>query len=574
MRASQLAVYETYENIYGQRSSLDELVAEIEVFNQKSVLWVCAVIITGMQLWNRINSQPLDVFETLVKLYFDRTMHGRLLAGYWATSPRRVLFHRRQVLLIAKLAIKHCSEIGMDARVHAGRVGVILLKANDQFSYGLLDEFAKNGGLVGGRDELSRIIAEMLAVGESVSPSIPFMITRSHLMMTRFAAELRNHPDWIDVVGEYERFAGLSLGEYEAMIVGTHARFGPELSRSLYREPGRLPLKEENFATTAIDPPKVSAFIDLFTSSPPLMAEELKASDNGPNDFTIFRKYPLVTQFYNLHLTTAWCGFLMMDNNFFLEKVVTGPYWYANGRHGQKLHRFWGAVFEEYVNELMRRACRNTKAEYIPDPRRANQPNHQICDGIVVDGDCLVLIECKGNVFRADTKYSGNYKALAAEIEKKLVTPRGVAQLAKAVRDLFGPSGHSIFPQVDLKKIKRVYPYLVTLDSIGATIGMPMFLNTFLDEELDRNAYPTVEIRPLFCINIETLEESTKFFQNSTLPAILEEWFASNPSLFTPLSAVDLNRFDGQENEWLRSEWTAIYRNIARVLFPNEARMI
>jgi hypothetical protein len=49
-------------------------------------------------------------------------------------------------------------------------------------------------------------------------------------------------------------------------------------------------------------------------------------------------------------------------------------------------------------------------------------------------------------------------------------------QLAEAAKTLFGPNGSRLFPQIDLKNIKRVYLYIVTLDSIGGTIGMSVRL--------------------------------------------------------------------------------------------------
>jgi len=157
--ASQLAVYETFEDLFGRKSTLDELIADIRPFTQKSLLWVCAVIVMGMQLWNRVDLQPEGVFRTLLELYFDPPLHPRLIAGHLSSSPRRVLFHRRQVLLVAKIAIMHCSDSGIDARVHADCIGSILLKANDQFDYGLLAELAKTGGPISDRDQFSKIIA-------------------------------------------------------------------------------------------------------------------------------------------------------------------------------------------------------------------------------------------------------------------------------------------------------------------------------------------------------------------------------------------------------------------------------
>ena len=70
----------------------------------------------------------------------------------------------------------------------------------------------------------------------------------------------------------------------------------------------------------------------------------------------------------------------------------------------------------------------------------------------------------------------------------------------------------------------HVYLYLITLDSIGGAIGLAPFLETFLTERLDRKTYPSVEIRPLFCSDIETLERVTGFWGQSSLPQTLEHW--------------------------------------------------
>jgi len=574
--AMQMAVYETFEDIYGRKSTLDELIAGVSQFTQKSMLWVCATIVAGMQLWNRVDEQPGGVFSTLVELYFDAPLRGRLLAGYWSGNPRRVLFHRRQLLLIAKLAIKHCSGSGVDARQNANLIGDILLKANDQLDFGLLRELAVRGSLPATRDEYSKLVAELVVSGEDGSPQIAQMITRSHLMLRRFANELCSHPDWIDIVGEYETSTGITLEENEAMIFGAHARHGQDLSRMLYSTPGALPLKEVNFAPTSIPPAKVSAFLDSLSSGPFKMAQELTFKDNGPNDLSIFRKYPLVLQFYNLHLKSAWCGFLMMDNIFFLDKVLTGPYWHANAKYGQRVHRFWGAVFERYVNELMDKATMGTVNQYIADPRPSNNPNEQLCDGVLTSGNSLVLMEYKGNVFTATAKYGGDQAVMTAEIQKKFVrvqesgTKKGVEQLAAAVKSLFSPDGARLYPQIDLKSIKHVYLSLVSLDSIGGTIGMSALLNTFLDELLDRSQFPSVEIHPLFCSEIEALEEITGLFKILPLPKILDRWQSAGGRMLLPLQAVDLARIEWGENEWLLAEWNLIYENMVRILFPNQ----
>ena len=106
---TELAVYESFEEVSLRKSTLDELIADLRVFSEQSVLWVCAAIVTGMQLWNRPNLQPFDIYQRFLSLFFDGALRARFIAGYWSTDPRRFLFHRRQILLISKLAILHCS---------------------------------------------------------------------------------------------------------------------------------------------------------------------------------------------------------------------------------------------------------------------------------------------------------------------------------------------------------------------------------------------------------------------------------------------------------------------------------
>jgi hypothetical protein len=571
--ATELAVYETFEEVYGRRSTLDELTADISQFSQQSVLWVCAAIVTGMELWNKPDLQPFDIYVRFLSLFFDNALRARFIAGYSSTEPKRFLFHRRQVLLIAKLAILHCPGHGIDARFRAERFGPVLLKANDQLHYGLLP--TTPGMRIADREDYAKIITEMVAVGEHASPHIAHMITRSHLMLTRFLGELRDDPDFIDVRGEYQSTTGLIIEEFEALIFGAHARFR-EVARKLIKEPGALPLRDANFSATAVSRGKVRTFLDSLASEPTSMAQELSKKDNGPNDFTIFRRFPLVMQYYNMHLRTASCGFLMMDNLFFLEKIQTAPYWNASGKFGEKLRKFWGSVFERYVNELMTRACSGSRSMFVPDPRPDGDPGIQICDGIVVAGDSIVIMEYKSNMFRADTKYSGNHIDLANELEKKLVhdkeadKKKGVWQLADAVNLLFGPKTQISVRGIDLHSIKHVYLYLVTLDSVGDTIGISPFLNTFLEEKLERTMFPKIEIRPLFCTDIESLETLTGFFSAATLPQILEYWFRINPSLTMPVSAIDLEKFVWQENPWLYTEWRGIYKGMVKVLFPNK----
>lgn len=44
----------------------------------------------------------------------------------------------------------------------------------------------------------------------------------------------------------------------------------------------------------------------------------------------------------------------------------------------------------------------------------------------------------------------------------------------------------------------------------------------------------------------------------------------TNPSLTTPLLAIDLDSLPWRENDWLRSEWKAIFKTMVTILFPDK----
>lgn len=540
---TELAVYETFEDIFGQKSTLDELIADLKRFDRQSLLWICAETVTGLQLWNRPDLQDEQNYLRYLQEFFDPALHARLLAGYTSTLPRKRVFHRRQILLIAKLAVKHCST-GQDARTSRRELGEIFLKANDRFDYGLLRPGAPQAGSK--REEYCNIVTEMLAVNEGASPAIAPMITRSHLMCRHYVQELSGASDFVDVSSEFEREAGLTVLELEAMLFGTHARFGPDLASRVIDSPDWLPLTAAHFPPT-VARDKVDAFLCFLGGSHADFVNELNRSDNGANDVTVFRKYPMIDSTDASPSENQPRSLLLLDNLFALEKIQTGPYWAANTRYGDRLRTFWGKVFECYTNDLLANACAGTVSRFIPDPSPAGQPDIQICDGLVVTQDAVVLMEYKSSMFRADTKYSGVPSVLLKEIETKLVrnsvkgTKKGVLQLASAIDTIFGRGRPSdVLPDIDWTKVKTVHLCLLTLDSIGGTIGISALLNTYLEENLDRTKFPSIQIRPLYCFDVAALERISGHLRDESLPSILDRWSLDYPEMLAPLSMVRL----------------------------------
>jgi hypothetical protein len=59
--------------------------------------------------------------------------------------------------------------------------------------------------------------------------------------------------------------------------------------------------------------------------------------------------------------------------------------------------------------------------DFIPDPHVIYKPSEQLCDGLLIEGYALIVMEYKASMFTTRAKYSGDHLRLRDEIAKKLV---------------------------------------------------------------------------------------------------------------------------------------------------------
>ena len=262
--------------------------------------------------------------------------------------------YRRQILLIAKLGILHCGPGGIDLRRSSERFGSILLKVNDQFHHGLLPGPAEN---ISDKERFARAIAELLAVTEYGKPNIGHQLARNQLLLTRYVRELESDSDYVDVAQEYENSVGILVEENTAILFGLHARSGRTLVETIKTNPWALPFGLQTFSHASVSLSKISSFLATIATTPAMMKRDLLCRDYGANDFTIFRKFPAVEQWYNPHLKSFWIGRLLLDHHMLIEKQLSGPYWYSFGNTGNDL-LVSGASFRKIrrrpVSELLR----------------------------------------------------------------------------------------------------------------------------------------------------------------------------------------------------------------------------
>ena len=104
-------------------------------FPAHSALVACSVTGIILQLWKG-NDWAKERYASAIDDIFDPLRADWYKLAFKA-GEHELVFHRRQLLLLMKLAVEHCPEHGIDLmRVSRGVFGTILLMANDRFHLG------------------------------------------------------------------------------------------------------------------------------------------------------------------------------------------------------------------------------------------------------------------------------------------------------------------------------------------------------------------------------------------------------------------------------------------------------
>jgi len=557
------ATYSTFQQMHGRKSSQQELVGRLRPCSRDSVISLCSFVGIVLKLWD---ADPFDLahYDHLISCAFDwlRGDWYRLAARF---SEPEFVFHRRQLLLITKLAILHCDEMGIDAwKLPPGYFGTILLMANDHFHYEV-----PAGAAAEELNKVKRLFAKLIPVAEGTGSRAEYKLVRSRLML-KHASQLRDHPRFIDIKSEFRTAKGISVDDYEALCFGLFAKCATLSLEDLQRGASAFTFSEKSFHSTAVDTQSVSLFLEDIAAAPSQLSARIRAKDHGANDFTELRRRPLIS-------TSG--GYLPADILFAVEKFESGPYWAINDiskKMGDRLRIFWGAVFEAYMNDLFRDCLDQSGALFVTDPRRIDDPSRQICDALILQEDSLVLLEYKANMFRAETKYSGNFNGIVEEIEKKLVRDRegpkkkkrGVEQLADAVAQLFGDRNEVVVAGLDLRAVTRVYPLLVTLDAIGGCLLISRLLNRYFSGFIDGREFSGTRVMPLLCTDVQSIEEISGCFRSMGLARFIDHWLSKDPNFMATLTAFTVPGLVGHRNERVAREWRKLSSEISARLFP------
>jgi hypothetical protein len=479
-------VYLTFEDLRGRKSTLDEFRLLLRKFHREAVVHYVSLI-------NNLLFGPgptsKELHDGIVRRFMPPEITAIALKPRPAGEPLLFVYNQQQLLFIAKEALFECTEQGRRPPPQDREFGILFLMANDQLVTTLPAPSAQN-------QELLYQIASFLPVFELAgSHRWQYSILRPFLLLTLWRAMREARQTDFDPDELFLKATEIPVDLYFEFTFAVIAK-GLEFDLdTLAQNPQSFGVDIAFFRNTKVEPSKTSRYLNDISLPSSEFARQ--SSNKWVNDFTCFRKTPAVRRDERVYA---------VDFRVMAGKCDSALFWKINDSLSDdnarsRFHEFWGKLFEQYLNCFFVQTLNKQIHRFYADPRYSNRSNDQVCDAIIVCGREAVFVEYKANAFKVESKYSGDWTVLEEEIEKKLIgtetNRKGIHQLSDAIQRVFH-RGESV-NGIDLSKIGKVFPMLITLDGLGGAA----YLNTYLAKRFkqfrSRGASKVVITPRLFC---------------------------------------------------------------------------
>jgi hypothetical protein len=516
----ELTAYLDYREISGGKpSTLEEFRTELQRFPRNAVVRLCAVMNTIVATW--LGDFNLQVQMKFVRSFFPPRTADRIFA------TNRPVFHRHQLLFVMQQALQHCSKA--DSPIvgpYFDGLGTVLLMASDHLHTPMIDRADLS-------DKALQVMVSMIPTLEANQVTHYLnRIARSYLMLSKFTEPLRRTAEFVDVHALFEEATKLPLPTYQALVWGAVSRFAKVDELRITEDMSAFSIGPDWFLNTLVPEAQINSFLADISATPDGFAESLAQKNPQLNDFTVLRDKPFIDDLDR---------FFPVDFTFLSDKLESGLFWrvhnnFREKRDKDRLHVFWGHVFELYLNWIFQRACTGRPNHFYPDPKFLSDPNEQVCDGLIVCGRVAILMEYKGSTFTAASKYGGEIEPLKREIDEKLVGEpnrrKGVRQLAHAVERLGRPEDTDSIQGLDMSQIAVLMPVVITRDDIGSAWG----INAYLDSRFKELKTAKKHWRPttsLFCLSADDVEKISPLLSDISFADLLNARHKADKALMS-----------------------------------------
>jgi hypothetical protein len=500
---------------------------------------------------------------------FNMQVHNELVARYLPLSLQQriryrpggepaVVFHREQLLLLAKEALFHCTAAGRLWPPGDAAFARLLLMANDQMAYVFPDPADE-------LDHMAQRIVQFIPVVESTGFSgLQHKVLRPYVMVTRFLTP-EGRGLHFDIPSLFEAATRLPLRTYWAANFAVITRILRFDLNSFRQSRDNFGLDEAWHSRTQITAEHLSAFFSEIS-----VALDALPGNGVPNvnDFTLFKSKPLF-KFRD--------RVFPIDFAFTASKCESGMFWNVHDqlepRDRPLFHSCWGEVFERYLNWVLKESVDSERNVFIANPQYAGREEEQVSDAIIRCGPDLVLLEYKGSTFTAAGKYGGDPAQLRREIESKLIGTeedrKGLHQLAEAVKRIALKPRDAV-KHLNLTGTRKIFPVLVTRDDLGGVMHINEYLNARFRSFLNRKEVAPISVTPLFCFFADECEIIANALKRVRLTEICEARYKRDPELRAPFSIVENAAIGSarQIPDVLKTEFDAFANMVKDELFP------
>ena len=547
----------------GYQDSMDEFKQILHSFNYTEILTTLARISLHLQ-WSRDFLES----ENMLRKYFCSPVLLNAI-NFSETFRERLIFNRKSTLHLLSESVLSDPHSERSRHIVAERYQLVkgYLIANN-----LLDEtfsdFKKNLT----EEDRKELLAAYIPFMEYTTPITPS--SRSLYFMVRFRESFHSlqkkcsSSKNIDVHEIFYEATGLNLQDYQYLIFEILAHYLNLSQQSV--------LRKKDLAVNPKEFPNLTPLYDKLLQHICIPINELATEGENtpslPNEFRLWRKYPLVKISEN--------EIICIDIGFLEDKLETGVFWHlVNQLKKEKsgkdnvLISLRGQVFEDYVASIIERGINNQTPSgmenYIIRPQYVQRQQEECTDIAVCGGDNLILFECKTPLLSAKTKFSGNFCNLYDGIKPNAI--KGVEQLWSAIQTL----GHADTTQrrqvegIDISQVRKIYPVLVLSDFIFSVPFMNRFLNLEFQNFVrynDLNKH--LKIMPLTVLTTDDLESLEPYLRDIPFHAHLDQWitqiFERNKSYPFSEYLGFLRKTEGEvrQNEYIEQEVRRIGNNI------------
>ncbi|MES2177843.1 MAG: hypothetical protein V4550_08235 [Gemmatimonadota bacterium] len=402
-----------------------------------------------------------------------------------------LLFTQASLAALVQVAAAHLPLQGHsgDHRPRYQRLGEALLIIHD-----LIDgnEPSNPAGMPVNTEEGLRVWAYYTAVVAAelgYGPSV-HAVARSVELFLSPHPELVEDASYVDLASLFTSATGLSQDEYALALFaffGSVLRVTPDnvanTSAAITFDALREPELE-------LSPEKIQRFFDLVGEPANAFCDRVKAhyplAAIVPGDRLPLEQSPMVQ--FGEHVVCLSVRLLERRLTDGLYHVLLNANPFGESAARQRVQRFLGRVFEEYVVASVRRIATEQQRKHRTKVRVWNEKELQaacpyakgktssVCDAALLVGNDLFLIEAKAKMFSLAVRTGGARDAFFEKVSEIAVD--GVRQIESTLQLL----NAGVFDGLGLnfRKVKRVFPIVVSLQHISVTA----WLQAWIDREL------------------------------------------------------------------------------------------